>query len=88
MFVEKYFFTYLVLVFPTQEGWQSSISWCIDAQVSDADKYIYTILYMNIQYITYIIHILPIHYDNFGVYCKKIDVNKDYNWDCCDRFLY
>ena len=43
---------------------------------------------MNIQYITYIIHILPIHYDNFGVYCKKIDVNKDYNWDCCDRFLY
>ena len=34
------FFTYLVLVFPTQEGWQSSISWCIDAQVSDADKYI------------------------------------------------
>ena len=88
MFVEKYFFTYLVLVFPTQEGWQSSISWCIDAQVSDADKYIYTILYMNIQYITYIIHILPIHYDNFGVYCKKIDVNKDYNWDCCDHFLY
>ena len=28
------------------------------------------------------------YYDNFGVYCKKIDVNKDYNWDCCDRFLY
>ena len=28
------------------------------------------------------------HYDNFGLYCKKIDVNKDYNWDCCDRFLY
>ena len=28
-----------------------------------------------------------VHYDDFGVYCKKIDVNKDYNWDCCDRFL-
>ena len=50
------FFTYLVLVFPTQEGWQSSISWCIDAQVSDVDEYIYTI-YINIHYITYIYYL-------------------------------